>query len=100
MAKIEITPPLLRGKSSELKGLRGEHEAVMSRITSLVNGLSDQWSGDAQQAFLQNFNDMKPTFDKFVRILQGYAELMDKTAQEMEDTDLRIKGAIQSTTFD
>ena len=96
MANIRITPELLRGKSSELKGLKGDHEGVMSRITSLVNDLSDQWSGDAQQAFLQNFNDMKPTFDNFVRILQGYAELMDKAAQELESTDQAIKGAIQS----
>jgi WXG100 family type VII secretion target len=99
MADIRITPESLRSKSSELKGLRGQHEEVMTRITSLVNGLSDQWSGEAQKAFQLNFNDMKPTFDKFVRILQGYAELMDKTAQEMQAADDEGARIIRQQTF-
>ena len=96
MATIRITPELLRAKSGELRGLKGEHEAVMSRITGLVNGLSDQWTGDAQDAFLQSYQGMNPTFQKFVEILEGYANLMDKASQEMESTDQSIKGAIQS----
>jgi len=94
--KIEVTPELLRGKSGELKGLRGEHEAVMSRITSLVNGLSDQWSGNAQQEFLQSYQGMQPTFTKFVEILDGYARLMDETATVMGQADLDVSNKIKS----
>ena len=96
MANIKITPELLKGKSGELRGLKGEHEAVMSRITNLVNGLADQWSGEAQQAFLQNYQGMQPTFQKFVEILEGYSKLMDKAAHDMELTDQSIKASIQS----
>ena len=96
MAKIEVTPEMLKGKSTELNSLRGEHEAVMARITNLVNGLSDQWSGDAQRAFLQSFTEMKPTFDNFVRILQGYSDLMVKAAGALEETDRQIGGSISS----
>jgi WXG100 family type VII secretion target len=96
MAKITITPPILRGKAGELRGLRGEHEAVMTRITNLVNGLSDQWSGEAQQAFLQNYQGMQPTFQRFIEILDGYAKLMDTAATEMERMDDEIGKKIQA----
>jgi len=96
MASIKITPELLRGKSGELKGLKGDHEGVMTRITSLVNGLNDQWSGEAQQAFINSFTEMKPVFDNFVRIIQGYADLMEKAAIEMEAADQEIKSSIQN----
>jgi len=96
MANIKITPELLKGKAGELRGLKGEHEAVMSRIGGLVNGLSDQWTGDAQTAFLQSYQGMQPTFQKFVEILEGYAKLMDHAAQEMEATDQALKSSISS----
>ena len=96
MANIKITPEMLKGKSNELRGLKTEHEAVMARITNLVNSLGEQWSGDAQQAFQQSYQGMAPTFQKFVEILEGYSKLMDKAAQDMESTDQSIKASIQS----
>ena len=96
MARIVITPETLRGKAGELRGLRGEHESVMSRITNLVNGLSDQWSGEAQQSFLQNYQGMQPTFQRFIEILDGYARLMDTAATELESADGNISRTIQS----
>ena len=96
MAKITITPSMLRGKAGELRGLRGEHEAVMKRITSLVNGLGDQWTGEAQTAFLQSYQGMQPTFQKFIEILDGYAKLMDTAANELETTDASIGRTISS----
>ena len=78
MASIKITPELLRGKASELKGLQNEHEAVMSKITSMVNGLNEQWTGEAQQAFQQSFEGMKPTFTRFVEILANYSNKMNE----------------------
>jgi len=96
MSKILITPETLRGKAGELRGLKGEHEGVMTRITNLVNGLGEHWSGGAQDAFLQNYQGMQPTFRKFVEILDGYANLMDTAANEMEASDNTISKAIQS----
>jgi len=96
MANIQVTPDLLRGKSDELRGLKEEHEAVMLRITNLINGLNDQWTGPAQEAFVTSFTGMKPTFDNLVNILQGYSDLMGKAAQEYESTDQAIKSAADS----
>ena len=96
MANIKITPELLRQKSTELKGLKGEQEVVMGKITSLVNGLSEQWTGDAQQAFQSKYQSMEPQLRKFADVIENYTKLMDKAAMEMESTDQSIKGAIDS----
>ena len=96
MATIKITPEMLREKANQLRGYRTEHEGTMQRITSLVGGLSGEWTGAAQTAFLDNFNGMKPTFDNFIRILQGYEDLMNKAARELEETDRSISGSISS----
>ena len=45
MAQIEITPDTLRAKATEVRGYKSEHDDVITKLTSLVHGLNDQWKG-------------------------------------------------------
>lgn len=87
MAQIMMTPDVLRGKASEVRSLRTQHDDVITKMRSLVNGLTDSWMGQAQSAFVSQFESMQSTFSAFSDLMESYAQKMDVAATTMEQTD-------------
>ena len=97
MATIQVTPELLRAKATEVRGLKGTHDDAMSKLTTLVNSLNEHWKGEAQTAFIEEFNGMKATFTNFSNMLEKYAQLMDNTAKGMEAEDQSQAATIRNS---
>ena len=96
MALIQVTPDLLTGKSSELRGLKAEHDEVMAKMKSLIYGLNEIWKGDAQDAYVAKYDSMQSTFTNFSEMLEGYAKLMDTAAQKLQETDQSLQSTMNS----
>lgn len=94
MALIQVTPDLLRGKATELRGIKDEHDQAMARMKTLILGLNEIWKGEAQDAFVEKYNSMQATFTNFSQLVEDYAGLMDTTANSMQQTDESLKSAI------
>ena len=94
MALIQVTPELLTGKASELRGLKAEHDETMNKMRTLIMGLNEIWKGDAQNAFVAKYESMQGTFTNFSQMLEGYALLMDTAAQRLQDTDTSLQGTM------
>ena len=84
---ITVTPESLRSEAGRLRGFKSEHEGNMRNIDQLVRGLCDQWKGDAQSAFLEKYDEMQPTFQRFNEMLEKFAQLMDDSARDLETAD-------------
>ena len=96
MSLIQVTPDMLRARSGDVRRCRSENDANIQKLTTIVNGLSDVWRGGAQDAFVERFRSMEPTFRNFSEMLEGYAKLMDTAARELEQTDQALKGQMNS----
>lgn len=96
MAIIQITPDLLQGKATEVRGLKTTHDETMQKLTNLVHALNEQWKGEAQDAFLTKFDSMQTQFTSFSDMLEKYAKLMDTAATELQNTDQSLKGIMNS----
>ena len=96
MAIIQVTPELLQGKATEVRGLKSNHDETMAKLKNLVMALNEQWKGEAQDAFVAKFESMQSTFTNFSEMLEGYAKLMDTAAKELQSTDQALKGTMQS----
>ena len=94
MALIQVTPDLLNGKATELRSIKADHDQAMARMRTLVLGLNDQWKGDAQDAFLAKYESMQSTFQAFSEMIEGYATLMNTTANGMQDSDTGLASTI------
>lgn len=94
MATIQVTPELLKGKATELRGLKSTHDENMNRMRTLIMGLNEIWKGDAQDALIAKYESMQTTFTSFSEMLEGYAKLMDSTATTMEQTDQSLSSTI------
>lgn len=96
MAMIQVTPELLTGKASELRGLKGQHDEAMGKMRTLITGLNEVWKGDAQNAFVAKYESMQTTFTNFSQMLEDYAKLMDTAAQKLQETDQSLQSTMNS----
>ena len=96
MALIQVTPDLLRGKATELRGLRSEHDETMARMRTLILGLNEIWKGDAQDAFVAKYESMQSTFTNFSQLLEDFARLMDTSANQLSEVDTGLAGTMNS----
>ena len=96
MATIQVTPETLREKATEIRTLKSEHDEVMNKMTNLIHALNEQWKGEAQTTFVSKYDSMQSTFTNFSEMLDGYAKLIDASANELEMTDQNLKNKIGS----
>ncbi len=96
MALIQVTPDLLIGKATELRGLKAEHDEAMTKMNTLIMNLNEIWKGDAQDALIAKYQSMQNTFTSFSEMLEGYAKLMDTAAQKMQETDASLQATMNS----
>lgn len=87
MALIQITPETLRSQAQTVRSYSEEHTQLLSKLSSLVEGLSESWKGDAQQAFVSKFESLKPTFQQLTEAIEAYAKGMETAATTMEVAD-------------
>ncbi len=98
MAFIKVTPDTLRGKAKEVDGYNDEFKTTMSKLQSLVGALGEEWQGEAQTAFTNDFENMKKTINSFSEALNRYARAMDTAANELEATDQTLKSKMSGST--
>lgn len=97
---IQVTPEMLRSEAKNVRKIRNDHDAQMQQLFRVVRSLESTWKGKSQDAFVANFEAMKPTFQKFSKMLEEYAALMDISANDMESKDTELASKIaRSTTF-
>lgn len=96
MSLIQITPENIKDQANNVRKYKTEQENTMNRLRKIVYSLSDSWRGDAQEAFVIKFQSMESVYKKFSSVLEQYAALMDKAANEMQATDHSIKSMIQN----
>lgn len=96
MALIQVTPDLLRGKATELRGYKAEHDEAMNKMRSLMTNLNEVWKGDAQDALLAKYESMQGTFTQFSEMLEDYAKLMDTSAAKMGELDASLASQMNS----
>ena len=96
MALIQVTPDLLNGKATELRGLKSQHDEAMTKMRTLISGLNEVWKGDAQDAFVAKYESMQSTFNNFSQMLEEYAKLMNTAAQKLQETDTALQGTMNS----
>lgn len=96
MALIQITPDSLRSNATSVMNYKNEHDQTMQKLGQLIRSLQETWKGEAQNAFYQKFESMQQTFTQFSEMLKGFADNMNKAAQQLEATDQQLKSAFSA----
>lgn len=94
--KLSVSPEQLRSSARELEHLRQQHLALMKELRILVMSLSDSWKGEAQEAFTRSFLSKNKIMNDVSDVLQRYAALMERAADEAEAMDNTLLQAVHS----
>lgn len=92
MALIKLTPDELR--QSATKYTAGA-QSVMDVLTSLTNEqsvISDNWDGNAFDAFEQQFNELAPKIRQFSELLKDINQHLNHVTTTLEETDNTLAG--------
>lgn len=84
---IKVTPELLRQDAKTVDNLKTQHADLIKKLDNIVKGLDNVWIGESQTAFVQEYDAMKPTFNKFIDILGRYSSEMISSANILEEAD-------------
>lgn len=82
-----VNSDTLRAKASDVRNYRNQHDEIIARLKALVSGLDEIWKGNAQTAFVSNFEGMQSTFNQFSELLESYAKDMEDFANKMDAAD-------------
>ena len=96
MSLIQITPETLHMQANTVRQHKTQQANAMKKLSNLVDVLNESWKGEAQDAFVAKFHSMSYTYRQLSEVLDAYAKLMDKAANEMQVTDQNLKNMIQN----
>ena len=93
---IKMTPDELRTAATNLEGKRDEILDLVEQIKSMVDETTGAWSGEAQKAFVDNFETLLPVLQKdFPEVISGIASQLDGAADALEQADSDIASALK-----
>ncbi|MBE6049522.1 MAG: WXG100 family type VII secretion target [Clostridium sp.] len=93
--KIRVTPEELRRSSRTFKTSASNTKTMLGKLAREVNQMSNAWEGAAQNAFFREFNELKPSLNKFVTVLEGISKQLSDVARTMEDVDKDIASKLR-----
>lgn len=96
MPLIQITPENLHRQATTVRKYKTDQENYMGKLRRLIYSLDESWKGEAQDAFVAKFQSMESVYKQFSQVLGQYADLMDKAANEIQNTDQNVKRMIQN----
>ncbi|OON96812.1 MAG: hypothetical protein ATN31_01595 [Candidatus Epulonipiscioides saccharophilum] len=93
---IQVTSEELRERANEVRSQRTRNDEAIANIATLIRGLNEIWSGEAQVAFESKFHNMQGKFAEFSDHLERYSVMMDKSADELESKDKDLSSRINA----
>ncbi|MCL1877905.1 MAG: WXG100 family type VII secretion target [Defluviitaleaceae bacterium] len=99
MARIQVTPDFLESEASRLGQYINQHDSNIHDIKTLVNNLSTEWAGEAQNSFYAQFQSQEQMFRNFRDTLERFRQLMNTAARTMREADDTLRAQINSAGF-
>ena len=93
MSIISVTPDQLRDQSRVYLEARDMITDAKTKVDNMNGQISEQWKGQAFQAYLQQFEQLAGHVREFNDLLQSIYDQLNKYATTIEDRDRQDAGA-------
>ncbi|MED1602060.1 hypothetical protein BTR22_17165 [Alkalihalophilus pseudofirmus] len=92
---IRLTPAELRDVARQYDTESGNIYDLITRLDGMSSHLQDVWEGASSQAFAQQYQELRPSFDRMAALLNEVSMQLANSAQVLEDTDRQIASQIR-----
>lgn len=87
---IQISIDKVKDIAGTIRNCNRELTDRISEISNQMNGLVDTWQSEAATTILAKFNDLKPSFEDYEKVIEAYAEFLVQTADSYDETETAI----------
>ncbi|MDE6748392.1 MAG: WXG100 family type VII secretion target [Lachnospiraceae bacterium] len=81
--------------SQEAANLQTEGDNMndcITKITNIVNGLPDIWQADTGTRYVEQYNELHPSLEEAVQLIDDMVTQMNQIAANFQDTDAGMAG--------
>ena len=64
----------------------------ITKITNVVNGLPDIWQADTGRRYVDQYNELRPSLEDAVQLIDDMVAQMNQIAANFQDTDAGMAG--------
>ena len=95
MSQIRVTPSELKDVARQYDNESQQVIDIIGRLDKMRDHLVGIWEGSSSQAFVGQYEELKPSFNDMARLLNEVSQQLTKSAQILEDTDNQIASQIR-----
>ena len=95
---IKVDPAKLKAAATEIDNLAADYQRAYEQLYTEVQNLAQTWQGKDNLAFTNQIEGFQDDFQKMQNLMIQYAEYLNTTAQNYQDTqDDRVTQAQRLT---
>lgn len=87
---IRMTPAQMHERAGQYRQQAENVSEVIQNLDRLLEALLQEWSGKATEAYVANYEELRPYFEQAKVLIETIAAKLDSTANAMADLDTDI----------
>lgn len=98
---LKVKPSELKSSANKFQNKATEVKNKTQQMLNLIDGISGNvWSGDAQKAYKNRFNQLKGDMNNMYNRITEYVDDLNKIAQNYENTETSIQQTVGNLKTD
>ena len=99
MADVIMSYASLEDAANKITTAEGELGALISKLTSVVSTLGEGYTGDSYNAFLNAWEESKPTMEKLKEAIGNFSPALKTAAENQRQLDQSTAQQMSSLSF-
>ena len=91
-SNIKMSPEQMEQKAAEFDNRNAEFDELIARMSSMVGELTSEWAGQSSQAFYDQFEALRPSFNQASDLVKEIAMQLRSVSASMQEFDSQIAG--------
>lgn len=99
MADVTMSYSSLQEAAGKINTAKEDLEQVISSLTSAVSALEGSWSGESYKAFVNAWNESKPTMERLKEAVGNFAPELNNAVARQQEIDVLSAGRMETLSF-
>lgn len=98
--RILVTPETLKSTAADFEQIEREALGCVNNMIERINGLGGKWKGDASQAYIRKFANLRDDMERIFQMITEHVEDLKTMADRYEKAERESQELIDSTLVD
>ncbi|MCR2803398.1 WXG100 family type VII secretion target [Paenibacillus soyae] len=95
-ANIQFDSAQALGVAESIKRKAESAQGVITQLTNEIHAINSWWHGESQKAFVDQYDSLKPSFDKMIECVQTISANMKQIVSIKEEAEQQMAAKLRS----